>query len=54
MLGPLAPLWMLALFALVGVVAGLAQMYAERSCPYCKLQVSWSVSTCPHCRCRLD
>jgi hypothetical protein len=54
MLASLAPLWILVAFALVGVIAGIAQMQADRWCPYCKLQVNWGVSKCPHCLCRLD
>lgn len=54
MLGSLAPLWILVIFAMVGVIAGVVQMQADRWCPYCKLQVSWGVSKCPHCLCRLD
>ncbi len=54
MLAPLAQLWILVVFAIVGVLAGVAQMLAERSCPCCHLQVSRTASKCPHCRCRLD
>ena len=54
MLTSLAPRWILIVFAMIGVIVGVAQMNAERWCPYCKLQVTWNVSTCPHCRCRLD
>jgi hypothetical protein len=54
MLAPLAQLWILIAFAIAGVLVGVAQMYAERWCPCCKLQVTRSASTCPHCRCRLD
>ena len=53
MLQSLAPLWILIVFAIAGVLVGMAQMDAERTCPYCRLQVSWNDSTCPHCRCRL-
>jgi hypothetical protein len=54
MLAPLAQLWILVAFAIAGVLVGLAQMYAERWCPCCKLQVTRSASSCPHCRCRLN
>jgi hypothetical protein len=54
MLAPLAQLWILVVFAIVGVLVGVAQMNAERLCPCCRLQVSWLASRCPHCRCRLD
>jgi len=53
-LASLAPLWILIVFAVVGILVGVAQESTERSCPYCKLQVAWKVTTCPHCRCRLD
>jgi hypothetical protein len=53
-LASLAPLLILIVFAAVGILAGVAQLNMERWCPYCKLQVTWKVSTCPHCRCRLD
>jgi hypothetical protein len=49
-----APLLILIVFALAGVIVGFAQQNTERWCPYCKLQVTWKASTCPHCRCRLD
>lgn len=50
----LAPLVILVAFAAVGIIAGFAQLNSERWCPYCKLQVTWDVSVCPHCRCRLE
>ena len=53
-IAPLAPLWILVVFALVGVLAGVAQTLADRWCPYCKLQVNWNASKCPHCKCHLD
>jgi hypothetical protein len=54
MFGPLEPLWILVVFAIVGVLGGVAQMNAERMCPCCRLHVSRTLSKCPHCRCRLD
>ena len=54
MLAPLAPLLILIVFTVAGVIIGVAQLSTERWCPYCKLEVSWQASTCPHCRCRLD
>lgn len=54
MLPPLAQLWILVVFSLVGVLAGVAQMSAARVCPCCRLDVSRTASKCPHCRCRLD
>jgi hypothetical protein len=53
-IAPLAPLWILVVFALIGVLAGVAQTLADRWCPYCKLQVNWNASKCPHCKCHLD
>jgi len=50
---PLAQLWTLVIFAIAGVVVGLAQMRAERECPCCRQMVSRSVQRCPHCRCRV-
>ncbi len=54
MLAPLAQLWILVVFAIVGVLAGVVQTRADRQCPYCRLQVSRSATRCPHCRCHLD
>jgi hypothetical protein len=50
---PIWPLWLLVGGAVAGVVAGVAQMTAARTCPWCKLPVSRSMKTCPHCRSRL-
>ncbi len=54
MLQPIAQVWLLVVFAIAGVIAGLAQMHAVRACPCCKLYVGRSEPRCPHCRCRLD
>jgi hypothetical protein len=54
MLAPLAQLWLLVAFAIVGVVAGVAQMLEHRACPCCGAEVGRGVSRCPHCLCRLD
>lgn len=54
MLLPLAQLSIMVLFAVAGVLVGIAQTTVDRSCPYCKLSVSPRASKCPHCRCRLD
>jgi hypothetical protein len=51
---PLAQIWILAIFAITGVIAGLAQMRAERQCPCCKQMVGRSIRICPHCRCRVE
>lgn len=53
MLAPIAQLWLLVVFAIVGVLVGLAQMVSEVSCSCCGLSVSRTLSTCPHCRCRM-
>jgi hypothetical protein len=53
MLPPLVQLGLLIVFAIVGVMAGVVQMNAERECACCGLQVSRTVSRCPHCRCRV-
>jgi hypothetical protein len=54
MLAPLAQLWILVVFAIVGVVAGVAQMRQDRPCPCCGSQVGRGPDRCPHCLCRMD
>lgn len=49
----LTPLLTLILFAITGVLAGVAQMRAERLCPCCGQSVARSYVRCPHCRCRV-
>ena len=44
----------IVVFSLVGVLAGVLQSMAERTCPCCSLSVSMWASKCPHCRCHLD
>ena len=53
MLAPLAQLWLLIVFAIAGVLVGVAQMVSERPCSCCGIRVSRMASRCPHCRCRM-
>ena len=48
-----AQLWILIGFAIIGVLAGLAQMNAQRTCGCCGLDVSRGETRCPHCRCHM-
>ncbi len=45
---------LLIIFAIFGVIAGLAQMHEDRPCPYCNAILTRAISRCPHCLCRLD
>ncbi len=54
MLGPLAQLVILVVFALIGVAAGVFQMHDARVCPCCGSQLARGPARCPHCLCRLD
>ncbi len=53
MLTQQAQVAIIVMFSLVGILAGVLQSMAERTCPCCSLSVSRSASRCPHCRCHL-
>jgi hypothetical protein len=52
MLEPIAQVWLLIGFAIAGVLVGVAQTFADRTCQCCRLLVSRMAPTCPYCRCR--
>jgi len=49
----LEQLWIFVAFAVVGIVAGIAQMRSVRECPCCRSVVSRGLERCPYCRCRV-
>ena len=53
MLEAIAPLVLLIMGALVGLIVGVAHAYAERTCPCCGLHSSGTAARCPYCRCRM-
>ena len=53
MLESIAPLLLLIVGSVAGVLVGVAYTYAERRCPCCGLHSIMPGARCPHCRCRM-